>query len=89
MPRFLVERTFPDRFSMPEGDAGTRLRDGIVDSNAASKVTWIHSYVSDDRTKTFCIYEASSPDDIRTAAEALGLPCDKVTEVSSLDPYAF
>jgi hypothetical protein len=24
-------------------------------------VTWIHSYVSQDRQKTFCIYDAPSP----------------------------
>jgi hypothetical protein len=52
-------------------------------------VTWLHSYVTSDRGKTFCIYEAPSPEAIRSVAEKNGLPVDNITEVSVLDPYFF
>jgi hypothetical protein len=50
-------------------------------------VTWIHSYVSQDRQKTFCIYDAPSPEAIRRTARQNDLPVDRITKVSVLDPY--
>jgi hypothetical protein len=43
-------------------------------------VTWVHSYVNPDRTKTFCIYDGPSPEAIRTVAERNKLPVDRITE---------
>ena len=50
---------------------------------------WLHSYVSDDRTKTFCVYDGPSPEAIRRAAERNKLPVDHITEVRVLDPYFY
>jgi hypothetical protein len=52
-------------------------------------VTWVHSYVSPDRTKTWCIYDGPSEDSIRKAAERNGLPIDRITPVRVLDPYFY
>jgi hypothetical protein len=52
-------------------------------------VTWIHSYVSPDRTKTFCIYDGPSEEAIRKSAERNQLPVDRITEVRVLDPYFY
>ena len=52
-------------------------------------VTWVHSYVNPEKTKTFCIYDGPSPEAIRTVAERNKLPVDKITEVSVLDPYFY
>jgi hypothetical protein len=52
-------------------------------------VTWVHSYVSPDRKKTFCIYDSPTPEAIRTVAGRNGLPVDHITEVSTLDPYFY
>jgi hypothetical protein len=49
----------------------------------------VHSYVTDDKGKTFCIYDAPSPEAIRTAAGLNGLPVDRITEVRVLDPYFY
>lgn len=50
-------------------------------------MTWVHSYVSDDKHKTFCIYDGPSPEAIRQAATRNGLPVDRITRVGVLDPY--
>ena len=87
MARYLVERTFPDGLEIPINDEGAAACLGVVDRNAEVGVTWVHSYVSDDKKKTFCIYDGPDPESIRRAAERNGLPVDKITEVRVLDPY--
>ncbi len=89
MPRYLVERTFPAGLSIPQTAEGAQVCRTVVDTNAEDGVTWIHSYVSPDRTKTFCIYDAPTPEAIRHAAQCNQLPVDRVTEVSVLDPYFY
>lgn len=89
MPRYLIERSFPDGLSIPLNDDGRKAIAGVVVNNAAQSVTWVHSYVTPDRKKTFCIYDASTPEAIRKVAERNGLPVDVITEVSVLDPYFY
>lgn len=89
MARYLVERTFPQGLSIPMTSEGAAACRSVVANNAHDGVTWIHSYVNPDRTKTFCIYDAGSPEAIRKTAEANGLPVDAITEVSVLDPYFY
>ena len=89
MPRYMVERTFPQGLSIPMTEAGAKVCSTVVGANAAGGVTWIHSYVNADRTKTFCIYDAPTPEAIRQAATRTDLPVDKITEVSVLDPYFY
>jgi hypothetical protein len=89
MPRYLVERTFPDGLAIPVDEAGAKLCLSVVDGNAAVGVTWVHSYVSLDRTTTYCIYDGPTPEAIRQAAETNGLPVDRISEVRVLDPYFY
>ncbi len=87
--RYLVERTFPDGLNIPVNEAGSEICLTVVSTNAEDNVTWIHSYVTMDKKKTFCIYDAPSPDAIRKAADNNGLPVDNIVEVSVLDPYFY
>ena len=87
MPRYVVERTFPEGLDIPATEAGAKTCLNVVQNNAEEQVTWVTSYVSSDRTKTFCVYDGPSPESIRRAADANGLPVDTVTEVRVLDPY--
>jgi len=87
MPRYLVERTFPDGLAIPINDVGARICASVVANNLAGGVTWIHSYVTPDRKKTYCIYDGPSPDAIRAVAGKNGLPVDRVEEVRVFDPY--
>ncbi len=89
MARYLVERNFPDGLSIPINGEGRKLTQSVVANNAEHGVTWVHSYVSPDRRKTFCIYDAPAPEAIRKVAERNGLPVDRITEVSVLDPYFY
>jgi hypothetical protein len=52
-------------------------------------VTWVHSYVSDDKRRTFCVYDAPDEEAIRRAATRNTLPIDQITAVSVLDPYFY
>jgi hypothetical protein len=81
MPRYVVERTFPETW-----DTGASER--IVERNG-DDVTWIQSYVSEDGRKAFCMYEAPSPEAIRKCARRNGLPVDSITSVRVVDPYRY
>jgi hypothetical protein len=89
MPRYLVERTFVDGLHIPISDAGVQAVASVVATNAEQGVTWVHSYVSDDQAKTFCVYDGPSPEAIRQVAERNGLPVDAITQVRVLDPYFY
>ena len=89
MPRYVVERTFPEGLTMPAGDEGAGMYMAVVERNADAGVTWVHSYVSADRAKTFCVYDAPTPEAIRKTASRNDLPIDRITEVRVLDPYFY
>jgi len=89
MPRYMVERTFPNGLQIPISDEGERACGMVIGNNSRKDVTWIHTYVTADKKKTFCIYDAPSPEEIRSTAEANGLPVDQITEVRVLDPYFY
>jgi hypothetical protein len=89
MPRYMVERTFPDGLHIPINDDGVKACSSVVGVNAQDGVTWVHSYVSGDKSKTFCIYDGPNPEAIRKVAASNGLPVDRITQVSVLDPYFY
>lgn len=89
MPRYVVERVFPDGLEIPINDDGQATAMGVVTCNANYGVTWVHSYVSEDRKKTFCVYDAPDPEAIRQAATTNSLPIEQITKVSVLDPYFY
>lgn len=89
MPRYLVERSFPGRLVLPPGEEGRKRLCSIIACNSDRGVTWIQSYVSLDMRTTFCIYEGPSPEAVRLTARSNGLPVDRITEISVLDPHAY
>src|SRR3954469_13290627 len=89
MARFMVERSFPDGLEIPMNDKGAQACLSVVGTNAELGVTWVHSYVTEDHKKTFCIYDAPGPDAIRKAAKLNQLPADRITPVRVLDPYFY
>jgi len=89
MPRYLVQRTFVDGLHIPLDAEGAATCRTVVDNNAVHGVTWVQSYVSGDKSVTYCIYDGPSPEAIRQAASQNGLPVDHITEVSVLDPYFY
>ena len=90
MPRYLIERTFPDDgLIIPMDETEHKLCHSLVSNNAQYQVTWVHSYVSEDKLRTYCIYDGPSPEAIRQAARRSNLPIDRITEVRILDPYFY
>jgi uncharacterized protein DUF4242 len=89
VPRYLIEREFPDGLNIPMTEAGATACLKVVENNAEYGVTWIHSYVTPDRKRTFCIYDGPSPEAIRRAADCNKLPVTRISEVRVLDPYFF
>jgi hypothetical protein len=89
MPRYLVERTFSGGLGIPTGSEGAAACLAVVERNAEEEVTWVHSYVSEDKRKTFCVYDAPTPEAIRKAAARNAIPVDHITHVSVLDPYFY
>lgn len=89
MPRYMIERTFERGLSVPQTAEGVKACLSVVDKNALDGVTWLHSYVSPDHTKTFCVYDGPSPEAVRRAANRNDLGIDTITEVSVLDPYFY
>ena len=89
MPRYLVERTFPKGLSIPQTSEGRQICATVVGTNAKEGVSWVHSYVNPDHSKTFCIYDGPTPESIRVVAQQNGLPVDTITEVSVLNPYFY
>ena len=76
MPLFVIERNYAEQLELSTD--GVRL---IEDVNADEGVRWLFSFLTADRRRTYCLYEAPSPDAIVAAAERAGLPADVVIEV--------
>src|SRR6201985_658648 len=79
MPVFMVERRFAEDL-----DDSAEQSDQINKINESEGVRWLYSFLSADKRKTYCLYEAPFADAIRRAAERAGLPADSVVEVSGL-----
>lgn len=79
MPVFVIERRFADEFE-PSLDGA----EGVNRINDDEGVRWLYSFLSADKRKTYCLYEAPSAEAIHRAAERAGLPADVVVEVTAL-----
>lgn len=81
MPLYMIERTFAEQMD-PTGHE-VQLIDEI---NAEENIRWVFSFLSADRRRSYCLYEAPSPDAIRSAAVRSGLPVDVIIEVGAATP---
>ena len=74
---------------IPIDAEGATVCGGVIARNAEEGVTWVHSYVTEAKTHSFCIYDAPSPEAIRRTAAQNELPVDRITRVTVLDPYFY
>ena len=81
MPLYMIERTFADQLDLTDDDV--RL---IEEVNADEGVRWMFSFLSADRRRTYCLYEAPSPDAIVAAAAKASVPVDSIVEVGAAVP---
>jgi hypothetical protein len=83
VPLYVIERSFAEQLELTSDDV--RL---IEDVNADEGVHWLLSFLSADRRRSYCLYEAPSPEPLVAAARRANLPADVVTEVERVDPAA-
>jgi Nickel responsive protein SCO4226-like len=81
MPLYLIERSFAEQLELSDDDV--RL---IEDVNADEGVRWLFSFLSADRRRSYCLYEAPSPDEIVAAARRANVPVDEIVEVDRFVP---
>lgn len=84
MPLFIIERNFAEQLDLDE--SGVDATNAYNDDN---ELRWLFSFLSSDKRKTYCLYEAADADALRKAAADLGLPADEIVEVSELNPQMF
>jgi hypothetical protein len=84
MPLFLIERQFAESLQI---DASSVAAVKLINDDVG--VNWLFSFLSADRKKTYCLYEAPNADAIRIAARIANLPADVVLEVSQIRPESF
>jgi hypothetical protein len=88
MPRYMVQRSFPDGLQIA-ADGGVEVCRRVIERNTDEGVTWLSSFVSEDRKHSFCVYDAPTPEAIRKSAARNELPVDQITRVRVLDPYFY
>ena len=85
MPRYMIERQFAEQVELDNDSAGA-----ITRINDEEGIKWLFSFLSADKLKTFCLYEAPSPEAIRSAARRLNIPADSIIEIGGeLRPETF
>jgi hypothetical protein len=81
MPLYVIERNFAEQL-----EESAEAADEIKAINSEVGVAWLYSFLSADKKKTYCLYEAPNPEAIREAARRAGLPADVIVEVSQIRP---
>jgi len=81
MPLYLIERSFAEQLELSGEDVRV-----IEDINADEGVRWLFSFLSADRRRSYCLYEAPSPDEIVAAARKANVPVDQIVEVDRFNP---
>lgn len=76
---FVIERNFAEQL-----DAANLDHAGIKAVNDDVSIRWIQSFLSADKKKTYCIYEAPNVEAIREAARRLGIPADVIVEIDQV-----
>jgi hypothetical protein len=81
---YLIERRFAEQLDMSSDDVEL-----LEEINDGEGVSWLFSFLSADRHRSYCLYEAPTPDAIIAAAKRAGIPADVVTEVSRITADTF
>jgi Nickel responsive protein SCO4226-like len=76
VPLFLIERNFAE---LVQTDPETNAL--VKEVNDEMGIQWLFSFLSADKRKTYCLYEAPDPEAIRAAARRLGVPADTIVEI--------
>jgi hypothetical protein len=81
MPLFVIERNYAEQLDLTSDAARF-----VSEVNGDLGVHWLYSFLSADKRKTYCLYEAANAEIIREAARRANLPADVIVEVTQLRP---
>lgn len=81
MPIFLIERNFAQRIQLDQPGVSH-----ILDVEKEVGINWLFSFLTTDRKKTYCVYEAPNAEAIRESARRLNEPADVIVELSAILP---
>lgn len=84
MALFLIERNWAEQLEVTPDSAAA-----VKQINDDVGVRWLYSFLTGDKKKTYCLYEAISSEAIREAAERANIPADVIVAVDQLNPEMF
>jgi hypothetical protein len=84
MPVYMIERNFAEQLEITREST-----DKVKAINDEEGVQWLYSFISADKKKTYCLYEAPNPEAILAAARRAGVPADVIVPVDEVRPEAF
>lgn len=84
MPLYLIERNFAEQLEVTKEGV-----DEVIAINDDEGIRWLFSFLSADKKKSYCLYEAPNPEAIMEAARRAGVPADVIIAVDEVRPEAF
>lgn len=90
MQSYLIERNFGHVTAEQLQEGGAKSKTVAAESFANS-INWVQSHATHTANGlvTYCLYEASNEEAIRSHAAAAGLPCDKISMIDVVGPADF
>ncbi len=84
MALYMIERNYLEQLNLNAKDVRS-----LEEFNENLGVNWLFSFLSADKKRTYCLYEAKDPEILMMHAKELGIPADEIVEVSKIDPNLF
>lgn len=84
MALFLIERNFAEELQLGAEDV-----ESIQSYNESASLRWLFSFLSSDKKKTYCLYEAPDAEALLKQARDLKIPADAIIEVGEINPEMF
>jgi len=89
MPRYIVQCAFPEGLQIRVANGEAEISRGVIERTLRTGVTWLSSFVSEDKTRTFYVYDAPTPEAIRKTSARDELLIEEITQVRVVDPYFY
>jgi len=74
---FMIERKFAEEITLDP------TNEVILKINEEVGVKWLYSFLSLDKKRTYCLYEAPDAEAVREAARRANMPADAVMQVDA------
>lgn len=81
MPLFLIERQHAEQMELDELGAQSLAKEDLDEG-----LRWVYSFLSADRRRTYCLFQAPSAEVVRQASRRAGLPDAVLVEVDPVGP---